>query len=96
MNKAKKALDVLNGDCTNPIIKADMIRVLERELAGNEHSLDMAVDHNVELAIDIVELKEKALKIIADVESMTNGVSMLNFKQTFAGYAEAMRKDLLL
>jgi len=31
MDKIKKALDVLKGDCKNPLIIKDMIGVLERE-----------------------------------------------------------------
>ncbi len=38
--------------------------------------------------------KNKCLDIISKVESMSNGVSMLNFKSTLKGYADAIRENI--
>ena len=51
MNRIKKAIDVLSGDCPNPVIKADMVKVLRERYAGLENTLDAQSNHVDELKV---------------------------------------------
>ncbi len=73
MNKLKKALQVLSGDCSNRLIRSDMFSVAQNEILGLENSLDSACNHNEELMAENSLLLE-ALQDIKDHESMKIGV----------------------
>ena len=63
-DKAKKAIKVLRGGCTNNIILNDMYGVLEREFLHLENSLDMASEHVESLTAERDELADEKKKWI--------------------------------
>jgi len=72
MNKIKKALDVLSKT-ENPIIKADMIKVLREHFTGLENSFDASCNHNAEL----VEKKGELESLVAKTMVNNNGLKLL-------------------
>ena len=60
----KKALKVLASGTTNPIIIADMARVLQREFSHMETTMDMQSKHVGELLQDKASLRDAALEAV--------------------------------
>ena len=51
--RVSKALSVLHGGTDNPIIRNDMVRVIEKHLIMMEWTLDMQSEHVDELTIEL-------------------------------------------
>ncbi len=84
MDRIKKAIDVLGGDCSNPIIKADMVKVLREQFTRLENSFDASCNHSN-------ELKDQIAKLMAN----SNGLKLL-LEQALDGldwYREAHPED---